>query len=354
MPVDKPQKSRLQQTLRTLVQSPEAFTIEQAYAALHDILNGQATSGQIASFLTSLRVHKLDHRADIIATCARVLLEQSTPVPLADHGLSSYDVVDIVGTGGDGHDTFNVSTSAGIIVAATGVKVAKHGNRASSSSSGSADMLEALGCSMSAHTPSDSVRLLATTNYAFLFAQRYHPSMAHVAAVRKELGFPTLFNLVGPLVNPVQPKRAVVGVAAAHLGPVMLDALRRGGVERAMVVCGEEGLDEISPAGNTNVWQLLNGEVTEFTVHPRDFGLEVHALDDVRGGNARHNAMILEEILNGERKDAILDYILLNASALLVVAGLAADWKEGVALARATIDTGRARQTLAQFITGTC
>ncbi|KAI8050985.1 glycosyl transferase [Syncephalis plumigaleata] len=324
MSVMKSQKTPLQQLLRLLVQSPDLFTAELTYAALHDILTGQASPSQIASFLTSLRAHRLDHRADIIAACGRVLVAQAIPVPLSDYALSPEDIVDIVGTGGDGHDTFNVSTLL-------------HGNRASSSRSGSADMLEALGYPIGTHT------LLIP----------YHPAVAHVASIRKELGFPTVFNLLGPLINPARPKRTVVGVAAKELGPIMLDALRLGGVEEALVVCGEEGLDEISPAGNTNVWRLSNGQVTHFTLHPSDFGLESHSLEEVRGGDGRQNAVILKEIFNGQRQDAILDFILMNASALLVVAGKAKDWKEGVLLAREAISSGRAKETLAQLVATT-
>ncbi|KAI9593605.1 glycosyl transferase family, a/b domain-containing protein [Syncephalis fuscata] len=353
MATNKLQKTQLQQLLRRLVQSPGTFTAEHAYTALTDILSGNATPSQTAGFLTSLRAHQLDHKADIIAACGKVLIEQAGKVPLADYALSANDIVDIVGTGGDGHDTFNVSTSAGIVAAAAGACVAKHGNRASSSASGSADLLEALGCQISKLTPELAARLLAENNYCFLFAQTYHPAMAHVASVRKELAFPTVFNLLGPLINPAQPKRIVVGVAAASLGPTMLEALRIGGAERALVVCGEEELDEISTAGYTNVWQLLDGNVTHFKLHPNDFGLSVHPLDKIRGGDSHHNAAILREILAGQRKDAILDFILLNAAALLVVAGKAADWKAGVALAQDAIESGRATQVLARFAAAT-
>jgi anthranilate phosphoribosyltransferase len=211
-------------------------------------------------------------------------------------------------------------------------------------------MLEALGCRIADITPERAAHLLSEQGYCFLFAQTYHPAMRHVAPVRRELAIPTVFNLLGPLVNPARPGRMVVGVAHESLGDLMIEALRLTGVHRAFVVCGEEGLDEISPAGKTHVWSLENGNITRFTVHPSDFGLPTHSLDKVRGGDAAHNAQIFREILSGQRQDAMLDYVLLNTAALLVVAGRANHWKEGVEQAREAIQSGKAKQMLEKFI----
>lgn len=287
--------------LKLLHSTPELFTPELATAAFEHLALGPsgATEAQIGAFLTALTLSKLDQRADMITACAKVMRRYSIPVEtVADaEGL----VVDIVGTGGDGHDTFNVSTSAGIVAAGAGAVVCKvsttpvgfllyqmtacsclmraprlanascaypvrlplqHGNKASTSSSGSADLLIALTCPLTFPPSSLSKILTPATPFAFLFASLYHPSMALLAPIRKSLPFRTVFNVLGPLINPARPSGMVIGVYTKELGPVFAEALKELGVKRALVVCGQEGLDEISPAGETWVRRLLRGSVT--------------------------------------------------------------------------------------------
>nr|KAJ3420635.1 anthranilate phosphoribosyltransferase [Polyrhizophydium stewartii] len=262
-----------------------------------------------------------------------------------------FDVVDIVGTGGDGQNTFNVSTAASIVAAGAGAKVAKHGNRASSSTSGSADVLEALDCNLSAVSPAAVNEILHESNFCFLFAQVFHPAMKNVAGPRKELGVRTIFNLLGPMTNPAHPTRMVVGVFSRDLGHAMAEALHLSGVKSGWVVHGCVGLDEISPEGNTLVWQFdESGNITERTISPSaDFGLPEHPLRDVVGGDAVENASTMRQLLSGELSGPILDFVLLNAAALLHVSGLAADLPAGVALARQSIASGAAKKQLELF-----
>ncbi|TPX43627.1 anthranilate phosphoribosyltransferase [Synchytrium endobioticum] len=276
-----------------------------------------------------------------------------------------WDVVDVVGTGGDGTDTFNVSTATAIVCAAAGCKVAKHGNRAASSKCGSADILEELGASLLSITPESVEKLVSSHSsgggFCFLFAQAFHPAMKKVGGPRREMGFRTIFNLLGPLSNPARPKRCVVGVASHGFGRPMAEALSLTGVARAWVVNGSidgtdtGGLDELSPAGPTHIWSLNNGIINEFTVTPSDFGLAFHALSSVVGGDRTYNASIMRDLLDGrlEQGNPILDFVLLNSAALLYVDGKAEDYKQGVELAKTCIVEGRAKEALKLFVQGT-
>ncbi|KAL1922251.1 uncharacterized protein VTP21DRAFT_9790 [Calcarisporiella thermophila] len=341
--------SNIRRILKTLVQEPDSFTPQNSFAAMTEIMEGNASPAQIATFLTALKLHKLDHNPEIVATCANVMRDHALQVPLDE--MLSKSVVDIVGTGGDGQDTFNCSTAAGIVAAAAGCYVAKHGNRASSSKSGAADLLEKCGCQVANIKPTEVSRILQEHHYCFLFSQTYHPAMRHVAVPRREMGVPTIFNLLGPMSNPVRPRRMVVGVYSPEIGRLMVEALKCVGTERALVVCGAEGLDEISIAGETHVWSLeADGEITEFRVHPtRDFGLPVHPLEKVRGGLPEENARLLEQILAGEYTGPVLDFVLMNASAVLVVAGEAKDFLEGVEKCRAALRESKGRVILEGF-----
>jgi anthranilate phosphoribosyltransferase len=226
--------------------------------------------------------------------------------------------------------------------------VAKHGNRAASSKCGSADLLEHLGANLQTSGEA-ATSIIDRCGFAFLFAQRFHPAMRHVGGPRREIGIRTAFNLLGPLSNPARPRRQLVGVGARALGPLVAEALALRGMERAIVVHSEDGLDEISPATTTHAWFVGEGTVAERELRPADFGLPEHALDRVYGGDAEHNAGLLQAVLDGA-EGPVTDFVLMNASAALFVAGLAPDFQAGTALAREAIASGRARHALDQYV----
>jgi len=235
----------MQALLKEMMKNPSKTSADTARLAMTELLEGRATSAQIAAYLIALKLEAKEHDPKIIAASADVMRSHALAVSLAP---DVHDrVVDIVGTGGDGHNTFNVSTASSIIAAGAGCIVAKHGNRASSSSSGAADVLEALGCRLDNVVPDQVPELLRKCGFVFLFAQTYHPAMKNVAGARREMGVPTIFNLLGPLSNPTMPKCMIVGVHSLFLGPLMAEALQLLGVEHGMVVCGNEGLDEVRP-----------------------------------------------------------------------------------------------------------
>ncbi|KAI9489124.1 anthranilate phosphoribosyltransferase [Zychaea mexicana] len=316
-------------------------------------MQGSATRSQISAFLVGLRLQGKDSDPAVVAACAKAMQSHARLIPYDHHKHLEGNVIDIVGTGGDGHDTYNVSTTASIVAAGAGAKVAKHGNRAATSKSGSADIMEAHGCHISKVEPSQVPGILDDTNFCFLFSQIYHPAMKHVASLRKEIGLPTVFNLLGPMSNPARPSRVVVGVHSPQIGSLMANALKLTGIREILVVCGAEKLDEISPANESNFWRVRDGgEVTVGVLHPtHDFGLKTHPLEEVKGGDGHCNAQILKRLLNNElpEDDPILDFVLLNASALLVVAGIATDFKDGVAKARESIKSGSAKKVLEAF-----
>ncbi|KAJ3152135.1 Phosphoglucomutase-2 [Irineochytrium annulatum] len=338
----------MQAHLKQLLSTPASFTPQHAGDAARLIMTGEATPAQIGAFLVGLKLQGKEEEPGTIAAVAGAMREHARQIDLQGR-FDSEVVVDIVGTGGDGQDTFNVSTASGIVAAGCGLVVAKHGNRASSSSCGSADVLEALGCNLNNVTPVTVPRLLQDHRFAFLFSQVFHPAMKNVAAPRREIGVRTIFNLLGPLTNPAKPKRVVIGVYAKRLGPHVAEALRIIGVERAWVVCGEIGLDEISPIGKTFVWSIENGVIAEQTIQPSDFGLPEHPMSAVVGGNAAQNSATMRSLLAGQLHGAVLDFVLLNCASLLYVAGKAADLKDGVAIARDAIKSGRAREVLEGF-----
>lgn len=340
--------------LGKLVKTPEHFTPEDLKLALDHLFTPDATlPAQIGAFLTALHIGRVERRPESLAAAAEVLRARALQATIED-GDTDF-VVDIVGTGGDGHNTFNVSTTAAVVAAGAGARVIKHGSRASTSSSGSADLLQSLDCSFTA--PSLGTPFpISKIPFTFILAPHYHPALAMIAPYRKSLPFRTLFNVLGPLINPARPRGMVLGVADRELGPTFAQSLRDGGVERALVVCGAEGLDEISCAGDTYAWQLKDGKITEITLHPDLFGLPVHPLSSVAGGTPTENAGTFRALLNSgsdipESLMPVLHFVLLNASALLVVAGLASDFKEGVALAMNSITSGCAWNALVAFRT---
>jgi len=338
--------------LQKLVKTPEYFSPEDLKLALEHIFTPDAAlPSQIGSFLTALHVNRVERKPDSLAAAAAVLRGRALKAVVEDADKDF--VVDIVGTGGDGHNTFNVSTTAAVVAAGAGARVVKHGSRASTSSSGSADLLQSLGCVFAAPSPGTPMPI-ARIPFTFILAPHYHPALAFIAPYRKALPFRTMFNVLGPLINPAHPKGMVVGVAEPELGPTFAQSLRDGGVERALVVCGAERLDEISCAGDTHAWELKDGQITELTIHPEQFGLKVHPLTDVAGGSPAENAEIFKQLLTSgdaipDHLTPILDFVLINAAALLVVAGIAKDFKGGVQLGRASIASGKAWQAIELF-----
>ncbi|KAH9849466.1 anthranilate phosphoribosyltransferase TrpD [Lenzites betulinus] len=338
--------------LGKLVKTPEYFTADDLTAALECIFTPDVVLPvQIGSFLTALHIERVERRPDFLAAAANVL--RARALQAAVEGVDVDFVVDIVGTGGDGHNTFNVSTTAAIVAAGAGARVVKHGSRASTSSSGSADLLQSLGCYFTPPTVETPLPI-SRVPFTFILAPQYHPTLAMIAPFRKALPHRTMFNVLGPLINPARPRGMVLGVAERELGAPFAQSLKDGGVQRAFVVCGAEGLDEISCAGDTHVWELRDGAVTARTLHPRDFGLAAHPLTAVGGGTPAENAATFRALLQSgdsvpEGLTAVLDFVLMNAAALLVVAGIAQDLKEGVDKARESVTSGKAWNALEQF-----
>ena len=316
----------------------EDLTTGESAEAMAGIMSGQATPAIIAAFLVALAMK--GERPEEIVGLAETMRREAVPFDAGGR-----DVFDTCGTGGDRSGTFNISSAAAIVIAACGVPVAKHGNRSVSSRCGSADVLEALGVNVSA-SPAAAERCLGDAGIAFLFAPTFHPSMRHAGPTRRELGLRTAFNLLGPLTNPARPKRQLVGVPRPDLTQLLARSLQLLGSERAWVVHGADGIDEISPTGYTKVSECRAGSVRTFYVHPSDFGLRKVPLDALAGGDAVENATIVRGVLSGE-PGPHRDAVVLNAGAGLFVAGHAASVRVGIEAAAAAIDSGGARATLA-------
>jgi anthranilate phosphoribosyltransferase len=313
---------------------------EEAEAAFHLLLSGQSTPAQTGAFLMGLRARgeTLDEMTGAVSAMRAKMLTVQAPE----------GAIDIVGTGGDGAQTYNISTLAAIIVAACGVPVAKHGNRAASSLSGASDVLSELGVRIGI-APDIIERSLNEAQIGFMTAQAHHAAMAHVAPVRRELGARTLFNLLGPLSNPAGVRRALIGVFAESWMEPIAETLKTLGAEVVWVVHGADGLDEITTTGPTKVLALEHGALRRFEIAPEDVGVRRATLAELRGGDPAHNAAALRAVLAGE-KSAYRDIAALNAAAALVVAGKAVDLKAGFRLAEEALDSGRARDTLENLI----
>jgi anthranilate phosphoribosyltransferase len=318
----------------------EDLTGEQAAEVMGVIMDGEALPSQIAALLMALALK--GERPVELAGFARAMRDRAVPL---ERGPA--DVFDTCGTGGDGAHTFNVSTAAAIVIAGAGVRVAKHGNRAVSSRSGSADVFEALGVNLEA-TPAQVREALVEAGLAFFFAPQWHPSMRHAGPTRRELGVRTAFNLIGPLTNPAGARRQIVGVSRPEHTELVARTLGVLGADRAWVVHGAGGLDELSTIGHTKVSELHHGTVNTFYVHPADVGLAPASRDDLAGGSAAENAAMVEQLLDGE-PGARRDIVLLNAGAALLVAGVADTLADGVVGAAASLDSGRARIVLDQL-----
>ncbi|KAJ3252813.1 anthranilate phosphoribosyltransferase [Boothiomyces macroporosus] len=331
--------------LKQVLMQPNLLTPEIANAITSEIMKGNLGHSQIGAFLATLKLLGKESQPSYIASIAKSMRDAALKVE------TDYELVDIVGTGGDGQDTFNVSTAASIVAAGAGCKVAKHGNRASSSSCGSADVLEALGCKIQNVSPELCTKILDNGNFCFLFAQVFHPSMKFLSVPRKELGVRTIFNILGPLTNPAKASKMIVGVYKRDLGRIMAETLILLGVKRAWVVCGGIGLDEISPEGETFVWETqADGSIAELVISPKDFGLPEHPLSAVKGGDAAHNSNTMTDLLDGNLSGPVLDFVLLNSAALLFVSGKVTSLPDGVELARKSINDGQAKEALASFI----
>jgi anthranilate phosphoribosyltransferase len=317
-----------------------ALTQEEARAAFDALLSGEVTPAQGGAFLMALRVR--GEAVDEIVGAVSALRGRMTRVEAPPNA------IDIVGTGGDHSGSYNISTLAAMIVAACGVPVAKHGNRAASSRSGAADVLAALGVRLGLD-PEGLERCLAEVGLCFMFAQSHHASMRHVAPVRVELGTRTLFNLIGPLSNPAGVKRQLLGVFSAHWLEPLTAVLGQLGSTRVWTVHGSDGLDEITTTGPTEVAALENGRIRRFTIDPRDFGIDLARPDDLKGGDPADNAAALQAVLDGAHTP-YRDVAVLNAAAALVVAEAVSDLGEGVARASAALESGAAKGALARLV----
>ena len=321
------------------------LSYEEAYGVMNEIMSGETTPTQNAAFLAALSTKSTKAETiEEISGCAAAMREHATPVPHP-----GMEVLEIVGTGGDGAHTFNISTTSAMVVAAGGIKVAKHGNRAASSLSGTADCQEALGVNIQ-QDPEKALQLLQEVGVCFFFAQKYHAAMKYVGAIRKELGFRTVFNILGPLTNPACPEYYLLGVYDEYLVEPVAKVLDKLGVKRALVVYGQDRLDEISVSAKTTVCELKDGYYRTTEIAPEDFGLERGRKEDLVGGTPAENAEITRQILSGKLQGSKRTAVLLNAGAALYVGGKAESIGEGVKLAAELIDSGKAAAVLEQYI----
>lgn len=319
----------------------EDLSYQEAEAVMNEIMGGEATPVQMSSYLTALSL-KGETIEEITASAAGM---RAHCVRL----LHDLDVLEIVGTGGDGSNSFNISTTSSLVIAAGGVPVAKHGNRAASSKSGAADVLEALGVNINL-TPKQSARLLKKINICFLFAQNYHIAMKYVAPVRKELGIRTVFNILGPLSNPAGANMELMGVFDRTLVEPLAQVMMKLGVTRGMVVYGQDSLDEISMSAPTSVCEIRNGWFQSYELTPEQFGYTRCAREELQGGTPGENAEITRAILNGRERGAKRQAVCLNAGASLYITGKTGTIEEGVAMAEQLIDSGAAAAKLEEFI----
>lgn len=321
----------------------EDLTYEEAYTVMNEIMSGSTSPTQNAAFLAALSTKSARaETTDEIAGCAAAMRAHAERVE------TGMDIFEIVGTGGDNAQSFNISTTSAFVAAAGGMKVAKHGNRAASSKCGTADCLEALGVNIH-QSPEKCRELLREAGMCFFFAQKYHTSMKYVGAIRKELGFRTVFNILGPLTNPASPSMQLLGVYDEYLVEPLAQVLINLGIRRGMVVYGRDRLDEISLSAPTAVCEIRDDWFRSFVITPEDFGFQRCTKEDLKGGTPEENAQITRDILAG-KKGHKRNAVLLNAGAALCIGGKAGSIKEGVELAAELIDSGKARKTLEKII----
>lgn len=321
----------------------EDLTYDEAYTVMNEIMGGETTQTQNAAFLAALSTKSAKaETTDEIAGCAAAMREHAVQVK------TGMDVFEIVGTGGDNAQSFNISTTSALVAAAGGMKVAKHGNRAASSLCGTADCLEALGVNID-QSPEKCVELLNKVGMCFFFAQKYHTSMKYVGPIRKELGFRTVFNILGPLTNPGSPAMQLLGVYDEYLVEPLAQVLVSLGVKRGMVVYGMDKLDEISMSASTKICEIKDGWFRTTVISPEDFGFERCTKEDLKGGTPEENAKTVRDILGGQKGNK-RNAVLMNAGASLYIGGKADSMKEGIELAAEIIDSGKALETLDKLI----
>jgi anthranilate phosphoribosyltransferase len=331
----------IKEAIATLVDG-KSLNTETASQVMEEIMEGKATPSQLSSFLTALRIK--GETSDEIAGLAKMMQSKALQVKVGG------PLLDIVGTGGDGLNTFNISTASAFVAAGAGIKIAKHGNRAASSLCGSADVLECLGVRIDL-TPEQVEMCIREVGIGFMFAQVFHPAMKYAGPSRKEIGIRTVFNILGPLTNPAHAEYLVLGVPSPDLAEKIVPTLLRLGVKHALVVNGSNGMDELSISGDSLVWEVSQGKViaSKFKISPLDFGLKIALQEEVRGGKAEDNAGSIRQILSGvpgPRRDVVV----LNSAAAMVAANLAPTFREGLALAQKTIDSGDALKKLDYLI----
>ena len=325
------------------VVSKQDLTYDEAYTVMNEIMNGETSQVQNAAYLAALSTKSAKAETiDEISGSAAAMRDHALKV---EHDM---DVLEIVGTGGDHAGSINISTTAAFLIAAAGIKVAKHGNRAASSKSGAADCLEALGINISL-APETCVKLLKEINICFLFAQKYHASMKYVGAVRKELGIRTVFNILGPLTNPAHPTTMLLGVYDEYLLDPLAQVLMSLGVKRGMVIYGQDCLDEISLSAPTSVCEFKDGWFKRYIIQPEDFGFTRCKKDDIKGGTPEENAAITRAILSGKEQGPKRDIVLLNAGAAIYLGGKAASIADGIDVARSLIESGAGLEKVAAF-----
>ena len=321
----------IREAINNLV-SGHSLSMDEAASVMREVMDGEATPAQLGAFLTALRIK--GETPEEIAGMATIMREKALRVEVDG------PLVDTAGTGGDGKGTFNISTAAAFVATASGLKVAKHGNRAASSACGSADILEALGVKIELN-PEGVRRCIEDVGIGFMFAPAFHPAMRHAAPVRREVGIRTAFNILGPLTNPAGADYQLLGVADPTLGEKMAQVLRLLGTHHALVVHGEDGMDELTLGAPTQVWEVRQGEFRSYTVTPKEVGLPTVPAEELRGGTAEENAATLRRLFEGER-GPLRDVVLFNSAAVLMVGGKAAELKEGIQLAVKAIDSGEA------------
>lgn len=321
------------------------LTYDEAKTVMLEIMNGQTTPTQNAAFLAALSTKSTKAETiDEISGCAEAMRSMATPVPHP-----GMEVLEVVGTGGDGAHSFNISTTSAMVIASAGVKVAKHGNRAASSLCGTADCLETLGVNIE-QDPKLALKMLEETNFCFLFAQKYHAAMKYIGPIRKELGFRTVFNILGPLTSPAKPTMILLGVYDEYLVEPLAKVLSTLGVKRGVVAYGQEKLDEISPNGPTTICELRDGYYRTSILRPEDFGMVPGIKEDLVGGTPEENADITRGILNGKVQGPKRNAVLLNAGTALFIAGKADSIGDGIKMAADLIDSGKAMETLNRCI----
>lgn len=306
------------------------------------MLDGAASQMLVAAFLTALR--EKGETVDEIVGCTEMMKAKGGSIKL-----NTDDYIEFVGTGGDGTNTFNISTTSIFVCAAAGVTIAKHGNKAATSKSGASNLLEALGANINL-LPEQVEDCINHTGMGFMNAMIFHKAMKNVAPIRSELGIRTIFNMLGPLSNPSNAKHQVIGVFSREILPVFARVMRTMGAERAMVVCGSDGMDEITVTGKTYVNEIVDGEIKEYEIDPKDYGIEYAAIDDLRGGTGEENAKIARAIFEGKETGAKRDIVILNSAAGIYMGGKADSYSEAVEIAKETIASGKALKKLNEFV----